>query len=237
MSRPKRARATPSRRTSSKPQRAARVAAPGYAFTNTWAAPHENAWRGLIDAIEPRHMLEVGCYEGRATTLMIEAATRHNDVRMTCIDTWAGSVDLSPEAMAGVEQRFDRNVTLAIARADKRKRIVSLRKVKAASAIALSALLARQDEHHEFFDLIYIDGSHTAPDVLTDAVLAFRLLAVGGVMVFDDYKWCMESAGQQDVLNMPKPAIDTFVNMFMRKLTYTGFGAEHAQYAVRKTAA
>ena len=37
------------------------------------------------------------------------------------------------------------------------------------------------------FDLIYIDASHYAPDVLSDAVLAFKLLKPGGILIFDDY--------------------------------------------------
>jgi len=49
-------------------------------------------------------------------------------------------------------------------------------------------------------------------------VLAFRLLRVGGVMVFDDYLWSMETALQADPLNMPKPAIDAFATIFMRKV-------------------
>ena len=30
-------------------------------------------------------------------------------------------------------------------------------------------------------------------------------------MIFDDYLWSMEPAGKQDPLNMPKPAIDSFI--------------------------
>jgi predicted O-methyltransferase YrrM len=43
------------------------------------------------------------------------------------------------------------------------------------------------------FDLIYVDGSHQASDVLTDSIITFQLLRVGGVMTFDDYVWCMEA--------------------------------------------
>lgn len=33
--------------------------------------------------------------------------------------------------------------------------------------------------------VVYIDGSHWAKDVLTDAVMAWRLLKEGGVMILD----------------------------------------------------
>lgn len=70
----------------------------------------------------------------------------------------------------------------------------------------------------EPFDLIYIDGSHRAADVLIDAVMSFQLLRIGGMMIFDDYIWTMEPQGQEDLLNMPKPAIDAFTSIFARKI-------------------
>ena len=85
------------------------------------------------------------------------------------------------------------------------------------------------------FDLIYIDGSHTAADVLIDAVLAFQLLRVGGVMIFDDYLWSMEPALSVDPLNMPKPAIDAFAAIFLRK-TRVLPGLPNAQCYVEKIA-
>jgi predicted O-methyltransferase YrrM len=86
---------------------------------------------------------------------------------------------------------------------------------------------------HGYFDLIYIDGSHQAPDVLTDAVMSFQLLKVGGVMIFDDYLWTMDKPGFQDVLKMPKPAIDAFLNIFQRKMSIF-FGAPIGQLYARK---
>jgi predicted O-methyltransferase YrrM len=39
------------------------------------------------------------------------------------------------------------------------------------------------------FDEIYVDGSHVADDVLTDGIIAWRLLKQGGVLIFDDFLW------------------------------------------------
>ena len=39
------------------------------------------------------------------------------------------------------------------------------------------------------FDVIYVDGSHFADDVLTDGINAWRLLKQGGIMIFDDLLW------------------------------------------------
>jgi hypothetical protein len=37
------------------------------------------------------------------------------------------------------------------------------------------------------FDFIYVDGDHNASGVLEDAVLSWRCLKVGGLLLFDDY--------------------------------------------------
>lgn len=50
------------------------------------------------------------------------------------------------------------------------------------SSIALASLLAAGHN----FGLIYVDGSHKFEDVFVDAYFSSRLLAVGGVMMFDD---------------------------------------------------
>ena len=83
--------------------------------------------------------------------------------------------------------------------------------------------------HHNYeqFDFIYIDGSHTAPDVMTDACMAWGLLKKGGIMLFDDYLW-------QDVpglLHRPKLGVDFFTTLFseQNELCLLGY-----QYALRK---
>jgi predicted O-methyltransferase YrrM len=183
-----------------------------YNFTEDWFSNYIPTWDGILARLRPRRVMEIGSYEGLSTTYLIGRCAAFGPVQIHCVDTWAGAVDLPPQRMTGVEARFDENVKLAIERAGAR---VTLRKIKQRSAIALAAMVAAGEAP---FDLIYVDGSHTAADVLVDAALAFQLLRVGGVMVFDDYLWSMEPAPSVDPLNMPKPAIDAFATIFMRKL-------------------
>jgi predicted O-methyltransferase YrrM len=200
-----------------------------YTITQDWFSNHIPAWEGILARIKPRRVLEIGSYEGLSTTYIIEQCAAFGSLQIHCIDTWEGAVDLPPEAMAGVEARFDKNVKLAINRA---AAPVSLHKVKRRSSLVLSDYTARGVAP---FDLIYIDGSHTAADVLVDAVLAFQLLRVGGVMIFDDYLWSMEPALSVDPLNMPKPAVDAFVSTFMRKVRVLP-GLPNSQCYVEKIA-
>jgi len=62
--------------------------------------------------------------------------------------------------------------------------------------------------------LIYIDASHYAPDVLSDAVIAFKLLKPGGMLIFDDYLW----SGDENIVYYPKIAIDAFTNIFSKHI-------------------
>jgi hypothetical protein len=75
--------------------------------------------------------------------------------------------------------------------------------------------------------VIYIDGSHLGQDVLVDAVLAFDLLKIGGIMVFDDYNWFTNWAS--DI--RPGVAIDSFVTMYRHQLEFVHRGY---QLMVRK---
>ncbi|MBV9520417.1 MAG: class I SAM-dependent methyltransferase, partial [Hyphomicrobiales bacterium] len=166
---------------------------------------------------------------GRSTCHLIESCSINRAIELCSIDTWEGGIEHDAGHMRDVERRFDHNIAIALQRA---KHPVHVEKLKKRSSRALVELIARQAN---FFDFIYIDGSHQAPDVLTDSVLAFQLLRVGGIMVWDDYLWSLEPQGRQDVLNMPKMAIDSFINNFQRKLRIVP-GPPIYQLYVQKTA-
>lgn len=60
------------------------------------------------------------------------------------------------------------------------------------------------------------DRSHEPADVLTDAVLAWRMLLPGGMLILDDYMWHDVVAADQ--IKCPKPAIDAFLSVFGAQL-------------------
>ena len=61
-----------------------------------------------------------------------------------------------------------------------------------------------------WYSLIYIDGAHEGMNVFEDAVLSFRLLKAGGILVFDDYEWTSKNR-----TIMPKRAIDAFLAIYV----------------------
>ncbi len=68
-------------------------------------------------------------------------------------------------------------------------------------------MLARLAADGEKFDLIYVDAGHHEDEVRSDTNLAWPMLNVGGVMIWDDYLWEYPPYGGKN----PKPAIDEFL--------------------------
>ena len=191
-----------------------------YQFTNTWFqnAAQKN-WDILFPQLfKPKTILEVGSYEGASACYMIDKMAHLDNIEIHCIDTWEGGVEhqnggTAESNMASVESRFINNTNFAIGHALNN---VSLHIHKGFSDACMAQLLSEGKKG--YFDFVYIDGSHQAPDVLCDAVLGFKLLKLGGLLVFDDYLWHEELKTGRDILRCPKPAIDAFVNLYFRKI-------------------
>jgi predicted O-methyltransferase YrrM len=167
---------------------------------------------------ERKKFLEIGAFEGRATTWIVENMMEDGG-KIVCIDTWEGGEEHVNGEMTGAEDRFDYNREELHKKFPRRH----VSKHKGKSHFSLSLLIGWKN-----FDFIYIDGSHIAKDVLTDACMAWPLLRNNGIMVFDDYLWGDMSRPN----HVPKPAIDAFVNIFIEELKIVHVGY---QYIVRKT--
>ena len=126
--------------------------------------------------------------------------------------------------MSAVESRFKQNTKLAIEKSAKK---VDFFIHKGFSDDLLVKLLSSGKKN--YFDFIYIDGSHLGPDVLCDAVLSFRLLKINGIMAFDDYLW---PSANKSLTRIPKLAIDSFVNLYSEKINI--FNAPLYQIYIKK---
>lgn len=184
-----------------------------YRFTNEWFEAARRAWDAIVADWRPSRILEIGSYEGRGSCYFIDAVASNPQSEVHCVDTWEGGIEHGDIPMGDVEQRFHHNTRIALENTPK---IVKLKVHKGQSDRVLARLLA--EGYGEYFDVVYVDGSHQAPDVLCDAVLGFRLVRVGGLMAFDDYLWAEVLPGGRDPLRCPRPAIDAFYAMYFRKL-------------------
>ena len=65
----------------------------GYAFTNNWFDKHVQVWSTLLESFHPSRILEVGCYEGKSTTFLIDKIANQRDLEIHCVDTWEGGIE------------------------------------------------------------------------------------------------------------------------------------------------
>jgi predicted O-methyltransferase YrrM len=179
-------------------------------FTADWfEARAKPVWDHLIPGLPASRVLEIGAYEGASACYLIAQLGAKAPLEIHCIDTWDETASFAGADvdMSEIEARFRRNTQMLVGRS---RHPVTLEVHKGYSDMVLARLLTTLDKG--YFDMVYVDGSHRAPDVLVDAVLGFMHLRLGGIMVFDDYLW---RGGDQDAGNparSPKLAIDAFVN-------------------------
>lgn len=168
---------------------------------------HTPVWTDLFSKFTPKVALEIGSYAGRSAAWLLDNIP---DLDLTCVDTWDGVGNDGALNAAAAEAVFDSAVGNRV------------KKIKGASGEVVRTLTGP-------YDLVYIDGNHTAAAVLEDMVLAFRLLRTGGVMICDDYT----GGWGRNLLDFPKLAIDSFVNCYWDKLDFLLYPA-HQIYIVKK---
>ena len=60
---------------------------------------------------------------------------------------------------------------------------------------------------YDQFDIVYVDGSHRAADVYSDAALSWPMVAKDGIVIFDDYEFDQ----MEGELERPKLGVDVFL--------------------------
>ena len=116
--------------------------------------------------------LEVGCYEGLSSFYVLSEYKSVNAFFLIygiclirIVKHFHTNFDL-------IEKAFDQNLSGFDFKKMKNDSVISMRK------------LLKENVH---FDFIYIDGSHNGEDILSDAIEAFKILKVNGLMFFDDF--------------------------------------------------
>jgi glycosyltransferase involved in cell wall biosynthesis/predicted O-methyltransferase YrrM len=174
----------------------------GYQFTQDWFSHNIPVWETTLRSLagKPLNALEIGSWEGRSTCWLLTHILTHDAARITCVDTFAGSIEhasYESDYLQSLEERFDFN----IAKTNAAHKVI--KKVGSSQEILRSL-------PQNSYDLLYIDGSHLASDVLEDTLLSWRLVKVGGVIIFDDYGFSFADQPKHN----PKLAIDAFLQIF-----------------------
>lgn len=174
-------------------------------FTQDWFSHNISNFQHIHNELKSvERILEIGAFEGKATCWMLQNML-NSDGHIHVIDTFKGSEEHTGLDTSDLFDTFKQNIDEA------RKETQGVFVIAKDSYTGLASLIA--DGMHERFDFIYVDGSHTAPDVLTDACMAFGLLRPNGIMLFDDYMWM----AIPELLHRPKAAIDFFTTIFSEK--------------------
>jgi hypothetical protein len=91
-----------------------------------------------------------------------------------------------------------------------------------------NTLLQKYISDNIVFDIIYINSSYFAKDILLDAVLSLKLLKIDGIMLFNNYLW----EKLEPIMYSPKPAIDAILSIYKNEIAILFMGY---QVIIKKT--
>jgi predicted O-methyltransferase YrrM len=172
-------------------------------FSNDWFEDFKPHLKNILKTQNVNAILEIGTFEGAFPCWALE---NYPHIDFYCIDSWENSngyqenIDRVYKTFCENTKNLRKNLNLTVLKKDSR-----------------DGLLDLSEDHIEYFDLIYIDGSHKPDIVLSDAVLSYHLLKTGGIMIFDDYLW-VDGYREHSISYSPKLAVDSFVNSYFNKL-------------------
>jgi hypothetical protein len=158
----------------------------GKEFTTDWTSPHVASWSDVLEPFREKkvEVLEVGALEGRSSIFFLRFLSLS---RLTAIDSFWDKA---------AEDRFNANT---------REFAQRLEVIKKLSVNGLHDLIWAGRE----FDFIYLDGTHERDLVVVDSILAWKVLKVGGVLIWDDYGLGNEWPDEW----RPRTGIDLFLRM------------------------
>ena len=161
-------------------------------------------------------VLEVGTYAG---TSLIEIVKQLPNSTGLGVDRWTnydetnrgGVVDILQNMESNcVEQAFYNNVV----QAGLENRIKA---IKGDSSTVLMDLVKKR----QYFDFIYVDGSHVCIDVSIDLFLSWNLLRCGGIIAIDDYLF---GSYNKDPIGYPFEAVNHFMNKYKNDIRILDIG-------------
>ncbi len=183
----------------------AECATKDYQFTQDWFTHNIPIWQRHLQeftGIADFQVVEIGSFQGMSACWLLDNILTHPTAKITCIDLY-------------FQEHFNGN----IAKTGVAEQVIELEGYSQNLLVDLTS---------EFYDIAYVDGCHKPTSALQDAILSWRLVKVGGLMIFDDYEFTFPDSPEQDT----KIGIDVFLEMFGSQLEVVHKGY---QLIVKKT--
>lgn len=187
--------------------------ADGLQLDNDWFTANIPTWlmafrKSDYDKKNELNCMEIGSWQGLSAVFTLYYFER---AKLTCVDTWEGADEhksgaaSTSDILSKVEETFEGNLSKYKDRLTKYK--------------GTSYQYFNDNFKKDRFDLIYIDGSHHSDDVLVDAIKAFEMLKVDGLLIFDDYFWKHYTR----TIDNPCGAINAFIRLKSHQLEVVCF--------------
>lgn len=181
-----------------------------YKFSENWFR------KDILDRVFPTvlekeyHILEIGTFEGASTVNFLERFSKNPKSTITCVDPWTNysqnkdsfnsyTNSNSEWNFSSQKETFLQNILVS----------GESNKINIRQGLS-NEILPQLISENRKYDLILIDGNHTAPFVLSDAIFSWYLLKENGFLIFDDYTWRINL---KPTLR-PQLAVDSFLSTF-----------------------
>lgn len=139
----------------------------------------------LFPGDKPINMIQIGVFEGMDLVWQMQNSCKHPDSRVLAIDPWLATTKLDQDYMNAVCNRAKNNLSQW---KDQIKIERNYSQPVLEQIIKLPVLIGGKEIKKGDWDLIVIDGDHTAEAVYQDAVLSYALVKKGGLLLFDDVR-------------------------------------------------
>ena len=188
-----------------------------YKFTENWFTDDGLSVLNDLDVTKELHILEIGSFEGKSTVWFLENLLQNKNSTITCVDPWMSYSQDKDSLNSYFKEKNEWDLTKRktkeiflyniVESGDSGKVIIR----QGFSDKVLPSLITEQ----KTYDIIFIDGNHTAHYVMMDSVMSWPLLKKGGIMIFDDYTWGLD----RPTTTRPKESIDYFMLSFADYVT------------------
>ena len=180
-----------------------------YKFTEDWFSADDLVQFLPLQTQEEIHILEIGSFEGKSTIWFLENILTNDKSTITCVDPWTtysqNNNSFDSYNKVDSEWNFEDN---------KNTFLYNIELSGVSNKVIIeqgysNEILPKFIVDKKRYDIIFIDGNHTSPFVITDGIMSWYLLKKNGLMIFDDYLW-----GDCNSTLSPKLAVDSFVDCF-----------------------